>query len=60
MSRPVLRHRLARREGFKRAELMATMAGEPLYCAGGYIPIETAAYEENGVTVPLLKMGKAL
>ena len=50
----------ARAEGFRRAELMATMAGEPLYRACGYIPIETAAYEENGVTVPLLKMGKAL
>ncbi len=50
----------ARAEGFSRAELMATMAGEPLYRACGYIPIEKASYEENGVTVPLLKMGKAL
>ncbi len=50
----------ARAEGFRRAELMATMAGEPLYRACGYVPIEKAAYAENGVTVPLLKMGKAL
>lgn len=50
----------ARTEGFRRAELMATMAGEPLYRACGYLPIEPARYEENGVVVPLLKMGKAL
>lgn len=50
----------ARAEGFRRAELMATMAGEPLYRACGYLPIEAAKHEENGVVVPLLKMGKVL
>jgi GNAT superfamily N-acetyltransferase len=52
--------RAARAEGFRRAELMATMAGELLYRACGYSVIEPARYEENGVVVPLLRMGKAL
>ena len=30
----------ARAEGFSRAELMATLSGEPLYRACGYLPIE--------------------
>lgn len=50
----------ARAEGFRRAELMATMSGEPLYRACGYSVIEPARYEEAGVVVPLLKMGKTL
>ena len=50
----------ARAEGFKRAELVATLAGEPLYTACGYLPIERFADERGGVAVPLLHMGKAL
>ena len=50
----------ARAEGFRKMELMSTMAGEPLYRACGYRVIEPARYEEDGVVVPLLKMGKAL
>ena len=47
--------------GFKRAELMATLAGEPLYVACGYAPIERVAkMSEGGVPVPGVRMGKAL
>ena len=51
----------ARAEGFRRAELVATLAGEPLYRACGYAQIErfnSAAI--GGVTVPLVRMGKGL
>jgi GNAT superfamily N-acetyltransferase len=51
----------ARAEGFQRAELVATLAGEPLYRACGFAPIE--AFEQMtqaGVAVPLILMGKAL
>jgi GNAT superfamily N-acetyltransferase len=51
----------ARAAGFKRAELMATLAGEPLYVACGYRPIERVAkMSEGGVPVPGVRMGKAL
>jgi GNAT superfamily N-acetyltransferase len=47
--------------GFRRCELAATLAGEPLYLARGYQPIER--FDERtprGVEVPLVRMGKAL
>jgi len=51
----------ARTAGFSRAEMMATLAGEPLYAACGYrrleLPIDAVA---DGVAVPLVRMGKAL
>ena len=51
----------ARAAGFRRVELMATAAGVPLYSAAGYTPIsEAQAPEIDGVTVPLLLMGKSL
>ena len=50
----------ARAEGFRRAELMATMAGEPLYRACGYLPVERTSDARGGAEVPLLKMQKAL
>jgi GNAT superfamily N-acetyltransferase len=47
--------------GFSRVELMATLSGEPLYRACGYQEIErTAAPPVDGVTVPLVRMGKRL
>ena len=49
-----------RAEGFTRAELMATMAGEPLYRACGYEMIEAVTERPGGVAVPLLRMGKRL
>ena len=51
----------ARAAGFRRAEMMATLSGEPLYRACGYVPIEhVEAPGPNGVVVPLVRMGKAL
>ena len=47
-------------EGFRRAELMATMAGEPLYRACGYIPVERLVDDRGGAAVPLLRMAKQL
>jgi GNAT superfamily N-acetyltransferase len=50
----------ARLEGFGRAELVATMAGEPLYRACGYQPVEAFYDDRSGVSVPLLRMSKSL
>lgn len=51
----------AREQGFQRAELMATLAGEPLYRACGYHPVEQILSAPiEGVQVPLLRMAKAL
>ncbi len=50
----------ARDAGFKRAEMMATLSGEPLYRACGYTPIEHRADDVNGVSVPLIRMGKSI
>jgi len=51
----------ARAAGFARAEMMATLAGEPLYRACGYVEIErTASAPVDGIVVPLVRMGKGL
>lgn len=51
----------ARAAGFSRVELMATLAGKPLYRACGYQEIEyIISASENGVDVPGLRMGKAI
>jgi GNAT superfamily N-acetyltransferase len=50
----------ARSEGFKRMELVATMAGEPLYRACGYQPYERFVDERGGGSVPLIRMSKSL
>lgn len=50
----------ARGEGFSRTELIATMAGAPLYSACGYRIIEDYVDNRVGPLVPLLRMGKAL
>ncbi len=47
--------------GFRRATLMATLSGEPLYRACGYREVErTAAAPVEGIIVPLILMEKAL
>lgn len=50
----------AKSEGFRKVELMATMAGEPLYRACGYEPCERIMDDRGGVAVPLLRMTKSL
>jgi GNAT superfamily N-acetyltransferase len=50
----------ARAEGFGRVELMATLAGVPLYRASGYEAHEGITDDRGGVAVPLLRMSKSL
>jgi GNAT superfamily N-acetyltransferase len=50
----------ARAAGFTRVELMATLAGEPLYRACGYEPCERLTDDRGGAAVPLVRMSKAL
>lgn len=51
----------ARAAGFGKVELMATLAGLPLYKACGYAEIEAVeATSREGVKVPIIRMGKAL
>lgn len=51
----------ARAAGFTRAEMMATLAGEPLYRACGYSPIERVLSAPiDDVRIPLIRMGKSI
>ena len=50
----------AHAEGFSRMELMATKAGEPLYRACGYEPIDQLVDARGGAEVPLIRMAKTL
>ncbi|MEA3246325.1 MAG: GNAT family N-acetyltransferase [Gemmatimonadota bacterium] len=50
----------ARAEGFTAVELMATMAGVPLYRACGYEAVEDVIDARGGVPVPMLRMRKPL
>ena len=50
----------AKAEGFTTMELVATLAGEPLYRACGFEPYENITDDRGGVAVPLLKMKKYL
>ena len=52
--------RAARSQGFQRVELMATLAGEPLYRACGYEMQERVVDDRGGAPVPLVRMTKAL
>lgn len=47
-------------EGFSRLQLMATMAGRPLYEACGYVPIRHVTNNSTGVPIPLLEMTKSI
>jgi hypothetical protein len=47
-------------EGFLRMELMATLAGEPLYRACGYSEVGRFLSDPaDGVSVPLIRMEKS-
>jgi GNAT superfamily N-acetyltransferase len=50
----------ARAEGFTRAELVATMAGLPLYVSCGYQTTEGFTDDRGGTPVPLARMSKTL
>jgi GNAT superfamily N-acetyltransferase len=50
----------ARSEGFRRVELMATLAGIPLYRACGYEAGEPILDDRGGAPVPLVRMSKSL
>jgi GNAT superfamily N-acetyltransferase len=51
----------AKRSGFKRATMMATMAGVPLYKACGYGEAEPVVWATvDGIEVPLVRMEKPL
>jgi GNAT superfamily N-acetyltransferase len=47
-------------EGFTRLELMSTLAGEPLYAAYGFRPVERVADATGGAPVPLVRMEKPI
>ena len=51
----------ARAAGFSRLELMATLPGEPLYRALGFVAEEHVELElPDGVRVPLVRMGRRI
>ena len=47
-------------EGFTRLELMSTLAGEPLYAAYGFRPVERVTDATGGAPVPLVRMEKPI
>lgn len=50
----------AREAGFVRTELMATLAGFPLYRACGYARVETVQADVDGIAVPMVRMARSL
>src|SRR6476469_664043 len=51
----------AMKAGFRRATMMATMAGVPLYEACGYVQVEPVlSAPVDGIRVPLVRMEKSL
>ena len=50
----------AREEGFARVDLMATLAGAPLYRACGYEIVEQVGDDRGGVPVRLQRMTKLI
>jgi GNAT superfamily N-acetyltransferase len=45
-------------EGFTRLELVSTLAGEPLYTAYGFRPVERLEDATGGAPVPIIRMEK--
>jgi GNAT superfamily N-acetyltransferase len=52
--------RAAAAEGFRRLELVGTLAGEPLYAAYGFTQIERVDVSVTGVSVPAVRMQKPI
>jgi GNAT superfamily N-acetyltransferase len=50
----------AKSNGFNATELMATLAGEPLYKSNGYERLETVEADVGELKVPLIRMRKVL
>ena len=50
----------AKEEGFKTMELVATLAGGPLYLACGFVAFESIVDSRGGAEVPLMRMRKRL
>lgn len=51
----------ARRHGFQRAEMMATLPGVRLYAARGYVPAEKVHYAlADGLSIEFVPMSKSL
>jgi GNAT superfamily N-acetyltransferase len=55
-----LSEQAAAEEGFTQLELMATLAGAPLYSSYGFEPVEQLTDDRGGVPVPLVRMRKAI
>ncbi|GAA1855329.1 GNAT family N-acetyltransferase [Asanoa iriomotensis] len=62
VGRLVLAHceRAAHAEGFRTLELMATLSGQPLYAAAGFVAVEHLTDATGGAPVPLIKMRKRI
>jgi GNAT superfamily N-acetyltransferase len=52
--------RAAASEGFQRAELVATLSGEALYAACGYVAIECFSDARGGTAIPLVRMSRVI
>ncbi|MGN6376890.1 MAG: GNAT family N-acetyltransferase [Sphingomonas sp.] len=50
----------AAQNGFASVELMATLSGERLYAASGYVPVERVETLASGIAIPLVRMQKRL
>jgi hypothetical protein len=47
-------------EGFRELELMATMAGRPLYAAAGFVEVNPATVDADGIAIPVVIMRKSI
>jgi GNAT superfamily N-acetyltransferase len=47
-------------EGYRELELMATMAGRPLYAAAGFVEVEPSTVNADGIDIPVVIMRKSI
>ena len=50
----------ARAQGFRGLELMATLAGRPLYVSSGFQEVRRLVDTTTGTAIPLVRMAKAV